>query len=225
MISVIIPTYNEPLTILKTIEAVVAQLAGLQFEIIVVDDGSTQRPSPTAKFYSNIKIINLPTNHGKGYAVRQGIAQTVGDIIIIQDADLEYSPEDYKILLQPFERWNADVVYGSRFLGAPHRCMFFFHQIGNNFLTSLTNLFCNLNLSDMETGMKAFRAEAIKSVDLKENRFVFEPEVTIKLAKKKFKFYEVPITYNGRTYAEGKKIKWTDGLKTLWCILKYGCGV
>jgi glycosyltransferase involved in cell wall biosynthesis len=168
-------------------------------------------------------VILHPHNMGKGAALREGIQQASGDFVIIQDADLEYDPEEYSILLEPLVAGKADVVYGSRFMGGrPHRVLYFWHRVGNWILTVFSNAITNLNLSDMETCYKAFRRETIQAIPLEENRFGFEPEVTVKVAKRHLRVYEVGISYSGRTYAEGKKIGWKDGVRALWCLLKYG---
>ncbi len=172
----------------------------------------------------DIRLYRQEKNQGKGAALRLGFREATGDIILVQDADLEYDPEDYRVLLQPILKGNADVVFGSRFLGGPHRVLYFWHSVGNWVLTTFSNALTNLNLTDMETGYKVFRAEVIKQIDLQQDRFGFEPEVTAKVAKLGARVYEVPISYAGRTYAEGKKIGWKDGVKALFCILKYGLG-
>lgn len=225
-LAIIIPVYNEEKTIEKVIQDVFAacQLLNHEFRVVVVDDASTDRTFEIAEklINKNIQVCSHGKNTGKGGCIA-GVLDSINEdeIIIIQDADLEYSPCDYVNLLRPFEIWNADVVYGSRFLGAPHRVMFFWHYFGNRLLTLLTNVVCDLNLTDMETGAKAFRASVLRKIKLKEKRFGFEPEVTIKLAKAGVKFYEVPVSYNGRDYSEGKKIEWLDGLKAIWYIIKY----
>ncbi|MBI2024566.1 MAG: glycosyltransferase family 2 protein [Candidatus Harrisonbacteria bacterium] len=221
-LSVVIPTFNEIKTLPSVIEKVLAQKPA---EIIIVDDCSTD---DTWKFLSNLKNKSIKTfrhkeNSGKGAAVRTGIQKATGTILIIQDADLEYDPSEYAKVLKPILDDRADVVYGSRFVGPePHRIHYFWNFVGNRFLTTLTNLFANLNLSDMETGCKAFRKEVFDSINLTENDFGFEPEVTIKLAKQGYRFYEVGISYHGRSYKEGKKIRWTDGVKAVWVIVKHG---
>ena len=220
-ISVIIPVYNEEFTIQEIISRV--QNADLEKEIIVVDDHSTDGTSAQLTDingrYENVQILTHDRNRGKGAALRTGFAAARGDIIIIQDADLEYDPQEYKSLLGPILDGRADVVYGSRFLGGPHRVLFFWHYVGNKFLTLLADVFSNLNLSDMETGYKVFKKEVLNEIKLRSNRFGFEPEFTMKVAKKGFRVYEVPISYSGRTYEEGKKIVWKDGLKAIFAIL------
>ncbi len=220
-ISVIIPVYNEALTIKEIIFRV--QNVDLEKEIIVVDDHSTDGTSAQLKDineqYENVQILTHDRNRGKGAALRTGFAAAGGDIIIIQDADLEYNPQEYKVLLGPILDGRADVVYGSRFLGGPHRVLFFWHYVGNKFLTLLADVFSNLNLSDMETCYKVFKKKVLNEINLRSNRFGFEPEFTMKVAKKGFRVYEVPISYSGRTYEEGKKIVWKDGLKAIFAIL------
>jgi len=220
-ISVIIPVYNEALTIKEIIFRV--QNVDLEKEIIVVDDHSTDGTSAQLKDineqYENVQILTHDRNRGKGAALRTGFAAAGGDIIIIQDADLEYDPQEYKVLLGPILDGRADVVYGSRFLGGPHRVLFFWHYVGNKFLTLLADVFSNLNLSDMETCYKVFKKKVLNEINLRSNRFGFEPEFTMKVAKKGFRVYEVPISYSGRTYEEGKKIVWKDGLKAVFAIL------
>ncbi len=232
VLSIVIPVYNEG----KTIAVTLAKIKTVQLQnniakqIIVVNDCSTDESITAIEHYKNantqdeIHIFNHAINKGKGAALHTGIAAATGDYIVIQDADLEYNPEEFKILLQPLEDGVADVVYGSRFTGGkPHRILFFWHTIGNKFLTQLSNMFANLNLSDMETCYKMFRAEIIKPVKLKEQRFGFEPEVTQKIARlSNIRIYEVGISYYGRTYLEGKKIGWKDGVRAVFCILKYG---
>jgi glycosyltransferase involved in cell wall biosynthesis len=231
VLSIIIPVYNEEKTIRLILDRMLAVnlIQGIEKEIIIVNDCSndntklivenyiSSHPQQRFIFYSQEK------NRGKGAAIRKGIELATGDYIIIQDADLEYNPEEYNILLKPVLDGFADVVYGSRFMGGkPHRVLFFWHSIGNKFLTSISNMFTNLNLTDMETCYKLFRSEIIKKIKLKENRFGFEPEVTAKIARiPGIRIYEVGISYYGRTYAEGKKIKWVDGVRAMWCILKY----
>ena len=229
-ISIVIPAYNEAKTIhfiLNKIEEVVL-LNQIQKEIIIVDDSSKDNTQEVLNDYIsksslNIKTIRHDINKGKGAAIHTGIKHAIGDLIVIQDADLEYDPHEYNLLLKPVLDGHADVVYGSRFMGGnAHRILFFWHSIGNKILTTLSNMFTNLNLTDMETCYKLFKREIIQSIDLKENRFGFEPEVTAKIARiQNVRIYEVGISYYGRTYAEGKKINWKDGFRAIYCILKY----
>lgn len=224
-LSIIIPVYNEQATLRALVEQVLS--VGLDVELLCVDDGSTDGSRETLsrlrEQYPNIHTFFQPRNIGKGAALRRGIAEASGDYVIIQDADLEYDPHDYVLLLGPLESGQADVVYGSRFLGGgPHRVLYYWHSVGNWFLTSLSNMITNLNMTDMETCYKAFRREVIQSIPLEEDRFGFEPEITVKIAKRQLRVYEVGISYSGRTYAEGKKIGWRDGFRTLWCLVKYG---
>lgn len=233
-LSIIIPAYNEAKTIHLILNKILAvKLANdIQKEIIIVNDCSTDGTKEAVeKFISNlghpapdIQLFNQQKNQGKGAAIHKGIELAAGDFIIVQDADLEYDPQEYNLLLHPVLNGFADVVYGSRFMGGkPHRILFFWHSIGNKILTFFCNMFTNLNLTDMETGYKLFRTEIIKKIKLKEKRFGFEPEVTAKIAKVPgIRIYEVGISYYGRTYEEGKKIGWKDGFRAIWCILKYG---
>ena len=226
-VSVVIPVYNEEKYISTTIQRVLeVDHVGLSFELVVVDDGSKDGTvailQELADKHPEIKIFQQPVNMGKGAALRRGFKEASGDIILIQDADLEYDPGDYPTLLKPILDNNADVVYGSRFLGGPHRVLYFWHYAGNKFLTLLSNITTNLNLTDMETGYKVFRAEVIKEIPLKSNRFGFEPEVTAKLARRDWRIFETPISYFGRSYAEGKKIGWKDGFQAIYCIIRYG---
>jgi glycosyltransferase involved in cell wall biosynthesis len=226
-LSIVIPVYNEVGTIKKVIDLVQSvDIWEIEKEIIVVDDCSTDGTreilSTIEKEYDNVRVLSLEKNYGKGYALRKGFKEAEGEIIIIQDGDLEYNPHEYQKLIKPIIENNADVVYGSRFRSTEEmRVLYFWHYAGNKFLTILSNIFTNLNLTDMETCYKVFRKEVIRSIDLKENRFGFEPEITAKIAKKGYRIYEVGISYSGRTYKEGKKIGWLDGFYALWCILKY----
>ena len=226
-VSIIIPCYNEKNTIERIIEAV--RDAPLKSkEIIVVDDGSkdgTQTVLREKVSQMVDQIIYHPINRGKGAALRSGFAAATGDVILVQDADLEYSPEDYPVLLEPLMLGEADAVLGSRFMGGrPHRVLFFWHMMGNRFLTLLSNMLTNVNLTDIETGYKAFNASLIKSIQIEEDRFGVEPEIVAKLARTGCRIYEVGISYRGRTYAQGKKINWKDGFRAIYAILKYNLG-
>lgn len=223
-VSIVIPCYNEKATIQKIVDAVCS--APLENrEIIVVDDCSqdgTQAVLEESVSTLVDQVIYHPVNRGKGAALRSAFAAATGDIILVQDADLEYGPDDYPVLLEPLMSGKADAVFGSRFMGGrPHRVLFFWHMVGNKFLTLLSNVFTNVNLTDMETGYKAFKAPLIKSIQIEEDRFGFEPEITAKLARTGCRIYEVGISYSGRTYAEGKKINWKDGMRAIYAILKY----
>ncbi len=223
-LSVIIPVYNEVSTLVELVDAV-RKSPVENIEIIIVDDFSTDG---TRDLYSGSlkdsvdQILLQERNYGKGAALRRGFAAATGEIVIVQDADLEYDPNEYPNVITPIINDKADVVYGSRFIGGgPHRVVYYWHYVGNQFLTILSNMFTNINLTDMETCYKAFRREIIQSITIEENRFGFEPEITAKLAKKNVRIYEVGISYYGRTYDEGKKIGWKDGVRAIWCIIKY----
>ena len=221
-LSVVVPCYNEQSTISELLERVLA--SPWVHEVVVVDDGSTDRSREILREVQHplVRVHFQPHNMGKGAALRTGFGLATGDYVVVQDADLEYSPDEYGLLLQPLEQGVADVVYGSRFQsGAPHRVLYFWHTVGNRFLTLFSNMMTNLNLTDMETCYKAFRREVIQSITIEENRFGFEPEVTAKLAALRVRIYEVGISYFGRTYADGKKIGWRDGVRAVVCIVRY----
>jgi glycosyltransferase involved in cell wall biosynthesis len=220
-LSVLIAAFNEVHTIAELLRKVAKAPIQLEQEIIVVDDGSTDGTRDFLQSYTDATIIFHSHNAGKGAAIRTAIDYATGDILVIQDADLEYSPEDYPVLLAPILQEDADVVYGSRFLGGPHRVLFFWHYVANRLLTLLSNMLSDLNLTDMETGYKAFRASVIKNIHLQSDRFGFEPEITAKVAHQGCRVYEVPISYRGRDYTAGKKITWRDGLAAVWHIVKY----
>ncbi len=230
-LSVVIPAYNEVSTLEEALRRVRA--VRLPKEIIVVEDGSTdgtrellarlaREAEPAGDPLNELKVLFQPKNQGKGAAIRSALGHVTGDVIVIQDADLEYDPRDYMRLLEPILSGQADVVYGTRFYGGgPHRVLFFWHYLGNQILTLVSNVLTNLNLTDMEVGYKVFKAEVLKSIEIKSDRFGFEPEVTMKVAKRQCRVYEVPISYHGRTYAEGKKITWKDGIATFYTLFRF----
>src|SRR5438093_1466793 len=224
-LSIVVPVYNEK----GTIEQILQRICKTphEKEIIIIDDCSKDgtreilRQMEVSACFPSARFFYHPVNQGKGAALRTGIAATTGDIVIVQDADLEYDPGQYGVLIEPIAAGLADVVYGSRFLSGPHRVLFFWHSLGNRVLTLLSNMFTDLNLTDMETGYKAFRRHLFSKITIEENRFGFEPEITAKIAKLRCRVYEVPISYFGRDYSEGKKITWKDGIAALYCIAKY----
>jgi glycosyltransferase involved in cell wall biosynthesis len=230
-LSVLVPVYNEELTLEEVVRRVRA--VPIPKEIILVDDGSKdgsreilmrlqEENDHAPDTLNKVKVVSQPCNQGKGAALKIALSHVTGDAVIVQDADLEYDPKDYPALLQPIQAEQADVVYGTRFAGGgAHRVLFFWHSIGNRVLTLISNMLTNLNLSDMEVGYKVFRAEVLKGIDLQSKRFGFEPEITIKLAKKRCRFYEVPVSYHGRSYEEGKKITWKDGVSALYYMIRF----
>ncbi|MFB6347332.1 MAG: glycosyltransferase family 2 protein [bacterium] len=245
-LSVVVPVFNEVdylLPILDKVQSAVVN--GLEKEIIVVDDYSTDGTRDLLQSIRNatglttfehdgndefveldvdeITVLFNDQNHGKGYSLRRGFEESNGEFVVVQDADLEYDPDEYSRLLEPIQAGKADVVYGSRFLGGPHRVLYFWHYLGNRTVTLLSNMLTNLNLTDMETCYKMFKQDVLQSIELKQNRFGFEPEFTAKVAREGYRVYEVPISYYGRTYEEGKKITWKDGITAVWCIMKYNC--
>jgi len=226
LLSVVIPAYNERETISEIIDRVKAAEVEIEKEIIIVDDASTDGTWEilnSREDEPDVRIFRLDSNRGKGAALRRGFDEAQGDVVIVQDADLEYNPQEYPRLIGPIIEGRADVVYGSRFVGSEsHRVHFFWHSVGNWLLTMLSNMFTNLNLTDMETCYKAFRIEVLRNIVLVEDGFGFEPEVTAKMARLRVRVYEVGISYSGRDYSEGKKIGWRDAFRALWCILKYG---
>jgi glycosyltransferase involved in cell wall biosynthesis len=218
------PVYNERGTLREVVQRVLA--VPVELELICVDDGSsdgsTEILAELQQQFPQIRVLLQPQNMGKGAALRRGIEEALGDYVIVQDADLEYDPAEYPVLLGPLEQGKADVVFGSRFLGGgPHRVLYFWHSVGNRLLTLMSNVFTDMNLSDMETCYKVFRREILQAIPIEENRFGFEPEITVKIAKRRLRVYEVGISYWGRTYEEGKKIGWKDGVRAVYCLLKY----
>lgn len=220
-LSIVVPIYNEEKTLRVILKKILDQ--PLEKEVILVDDGSTDGTREILKSldHPEVRVILLPENRGKGAALRAGFREASGEIVIVQDADLEYNPEEYPSLVRPIEEGVADVVYGARFLGGPHRVLYFWHYCGNKLLTLITNVLFNINLNDMETCYKVFRREALEGVEIKSDRFGFEPEITARMVKSRQRIYEIPISYFGRTYEEGKKITWKDGLVALYTLLRF----
>ncbi|MDZ7724536.1 MAG: glycosyltransferase family 2 protein [candidate division KSB1 bacterium] len=223
LLSVVVPVYNEFETINTIVDAI--QAVDINKELILVDDfsrdGTREKLIEIEKAFVNVKVFYHTINRGKGAALRTGFKHVSGDIVVIQDADLEYNPNEYYKLVYPIITGHADVVYGSRFIGETHRVLFFWHSVANKLLTLMSNMFTDLNLTDMETCYKVFRKSVIDGIEIKSNRFGFEPEFTAKVAKQKWRIYEVPIQYYGRDYSEGKKIGWRDGLNAIWCVLRF----
>lgn len=225
-LSIVIPVYNEEATVEKLVELVESVEIATEKELVIVDDCSRDRTREILEGlrsrHPNIRLVFHERNQGKGAALRTGFAAATGEILLIQDADMEYDPREYGRLLAPILDGHADVVFGSRFLGGgPHRVVFFWHYVGNMILTTLSNMMTNLNLTDMEVCYKVFRREVLRGITIRENRFGFEPEITAKVARGRWRIYEVPISYYGRDYSEGKKITWKDGFRALWCVIKY----
>jgi glycosyltransferase involved in cell wall biosynthesis len=226
LLSIVMPIYNERMTVLQVVARLQKELDCFSNEIILVDDGSTDGTVQKIQEldHESVRVFAHPANRGKGAALLTGFRECHGEIVVIQDADLEYDPKDIPRLIQPIIDGKADVVFGSRFHGEVQRVHLFYHRIGNAVLTFLSNLMTNLNLSDMECGYKAFRREVVESFEIKETRFGVEPEITAKVAKQGYRIYEVPVSYSGRDYSEGKKIGWQDAIRALWCIIRYRIG-